>query len=226
MNRLSFIFVWQKFQELLDLHAFKVISLWKINWKKSSNGKWNKNNVKNTGFRRTTIFRESNFRFVYLQFLISMLSPYVVEGEAVQHPCAWNSTHAQLLHDSENCHMRNVQIDRQFTSWIVWIIHNQDCDSIRIDLCFHHSQSPDVRDEFHRVSPFTKRFMSLTNGRLTQISITIHISHLRYCISCRQSMKHTVPDNVTLFTFLFRFHRITEHTCRQDHIGQVWHSQC
>ncbi len=77
---------------------------------------------------------------------------------------------------------------------------------------FHHSQLPSMQDEFCRITSFFKRFMLSTNGCLAQTSITIHISHLCYRISHRQSSTHTIPDKVTLFYFLFGFHHITEHT--------------
>ncbi len=39
-----------------------------------------------------------------------------------------------------------------------------------------------------------------------------HTLHLRYLISRRQSSTHTIPDNITMFIFLFWFHCITKHT--------------
>ncbi len=46
----------------------------------------------------------------------------------MRHPCARNSTHAQPLHDLDDCHLWNVKIGQQLMSWNVRVARNQGCD--------------------------------------------------------------------------------------------------
>ncbi len=135
-------------------------------------------------------------------------------GEAMRPPCARNSTQAQLLHDSDDCHLWNVQIVQQLTSWNVRVICNQGCNGIHIDLCPQSSQSLDMRDEFRQVSPFIEHFISFTMVTLFrhQSPCTPRISIIVSATDNPRHAGHAAPYNVTLFCFLFGFHRITKHT--------------
>ncbi len=137
-------------------------------------------------YQTTVAVRHSQPLLIYLDPL-----SHLFLNKAMQHPCAWNSTHAQLLHNLKDCHLWRVQIGQQLTSWNVRVVRNQGCDGILIEFRSHCSRSPGVWDKFCWVLPFAEHLMPSTNGRFTQTLITIHTSHLHCCISRRHSSTHS-----------------------------------